>query len=63
FQSAIAFAKQQSALLFRLRAAISLTRADNEYLSPLKEAVGAFTAEADCPELISARQILAQHSG
>ena len=64
FQSAIAVAKRQNALLFRLRAAISLARAGNrtglsgkEY-SQLKEAVGAFTAEADSPELISAREML-----
>ena len=61
FQSAIAVAKQQNALLFRLRAAISLTRAGNRAgasdtnSSFLEEAVGAFTAEADSPELVFAR--------
>ena len=69
FQSAIAFAKKQNALLFRLRAAISLVRAGNRAgisaeRSPfLKEAVGAFTAEADSPELIAARQMLSRQSG
>jgi class 3 adenylate cyclase/tetratricopeptide (TPR) repeat protein len=68
FQSAIAFAKHQNALLFRLRAAISLTHAGDragisgEALSLLKEAVSAFTAEADSPELISARQMLSRYS-
>ena len=63
FQSAIAFAKQQNALLFRLRAAVSLVRAGNKHFSFLKEAIGAFAAEADSPELIAARGMLSRYSG
>ena len=67
FQSAIAVAKQQNAVLFRLRAAVGLTRAgtragaSDKNSSLLEEAVGAFTADADSPELISARQMLSRH--
>ena len=64
FQSAIAFATRQNAVLFRLRAAISLARAwkragTAEKASPLlDEAVAAFPAEADARELVAARELL-----
>jgi tetratricopeptide (TPR) repeat protein len=69
FQSAIAFATRQNAVLFRLRAAMSLARAwkrtgTAEKASPLlDEAVAAFPAEADTRELIAARELLSAHSG
>ena len=64
FQSAIAFATRQNAVLFRLRAAMSLARAwkragTAEKASPLlDEAVAAFPAEADARELVAARELL-----
>jgi class 3 adenylate cyclase/tetratricopeptide (TPR) repeat protein len=67
FQSAIALAKQQNALLFRLRAAIGAARAwrsagmTGKDASLLEEAIGAMPAEADCAELATARQMLSPH--
>jgi predicted ATPase len=66
-QTAIAFATGQNALLFRLRAAVSLARAEDRAGSSgkassfLTEAIDAFPAEADCAELASARQMLSPH--
>ncbi len=68
FETGIAIAKQQQARAFQLRAAMSLARAfaatgtPDKGVTPLHEAVGAFNAEDDYPEIATARQFLAAAS-
>jgi class 3 adenylate cyclase/tetratricopeptide (TPR) repeat protein len=65
FETGIAIAKQQQARAFQLRAAMGLARAfaatgaPEKGIAPLREAVGAFNAEDDYPEVAAARQFLA----
>ena len=67
FETAIAIAKQQQAHAFHLSAAMSLAHAlaagdmPEKGTAPLKDAVGAFGANDDNPELAIARQFLAAH--
>ncbi len=68
FEAAIATARLQNARAFQLRAAIGLARAWaatgalDKGIAPLHEAMGAFDANDDAPELATARQILSGHA-